>query len=286
MPAPTISPTGAVSPTLPPNLFNPDGSLISPRSNKIYKKGARIAAAVQDFAPAITRALAQSTAETAPIIAGANLDILRNLGPEFVNQTTALNRLGQEGQAATDLSMLRGAGRDITQETLNLQELADPEFFQLRRLLGEKGAALLEGQDPNKLTEAELANVERSANRSNIGRGLESSGSPIAGVGNALMFDDRLQKKRNTLLNTLTNIGTFAPNLRTSAFNYGAATGQAGAGQGQQQLGQFANQGQQIGASLAGGIQGTGTQLNTTRSMVNADRIPGYERIIGALPDY
>ena len=286
MPPPTtVSPTGATTSSLDPRYFNPDGSLKS-GNTKLYKRNLRIGAAVQDSVPAINRALAKSAAETAPIIAGANLDILRNLGPEFVNQTIALNRLGQEGQAATDLSLLQGTGRDITEETLNLQKLADPEFFKLRELLGSKGAELLAGQDPNKLTEAELANVERGANRSNIGRGLDSTGSPIGAVGNALMFDDRLNKKRNTLLNTLTNIGTFAPNLRTGAFNYGAATGQAGAGQGQQQLGQFANAGQATASNLAGNVQNTGTQLNVTRSQINADRIPGYERVLGALPDY
>lgn len=303
----TVNPTGSLQPitvgdvTLPPalsntqlarlqrggeQLFNPDGSLRAFTRNKTYRKGAQIAAAVQNFAPAIQRAIAQSTAETAPILAGANLDILKTLGPEFVNQTNALNRLGQEGQAATDLGLLQGTGRQITAETLAQQKLADPEFFRLRELLGSKADELLSGIDPNKLTEGELANVERGANRSNIGRGLAGSGSPIGAVSNALMFDDRLQKKKNTLLNTLTNIGTFAPNLRTGAFNYGAATGQAGAGQGQQQLGTFANVGQQTGASLAGGIQGTGTQLNVTRSQINADKIPGYERVLGALPDY
>lgn len=275
-------------------FFNPDGTIKSPGTgskkyarNKQYKKGLRIAAQVQDFLPAINAAMTASTVANAPALAQSNLDITRLFGPEFARLAAANATIGQEETARGDLALLRGTGRDITAETSALQELADPEFFNLRRLIGGKADELISGMDPNKLTEAEIANVERTANRSNIGRGLASTGSPIAGVRNALMFDDRLQGKRNSLLNTLTSIGQIAPNLRTSAFNYGAATGRAGTGVGADQsasafqsaagsnLGQTANQ-----------LQSSGTQLDITRTQANANAIPGWERVVGALPDY
>lgn len=275
-------------------FFNPDGTLISPGTgstkygnNKQYKKGLRIAAQVQDFLPAINSAMTASTIANAPALAQSNLDISRLFGPEFAKLAAQNAAIGQEETAKGDLGLLRGTGKDITKETLALQELADPEFFNLRKLIGGKADALISGMDPNQLTEAETANVERTANRNNIGRGLANSGSPIAGVRNALMFDDRLQGKRSSLLNTLTGIGQIAPNLRTTAFNYGAATGRAGAGVGADQSASAFQSaaGSNLG-NIASGTQNQGLQTDLARTQANAGQLSNFERVSGALPDY
>src|SRR5213075_2028490 len=97
----------------------------------------------------------------------------------------------------TDASLLGGAGKDVTQRTLELNKLVDPEFFNLRSGIASKGQELLAGQDPNKLSEAERAEVERNVNRSNVGRGVVGSGSQTAAIGNAMSFGNKLTDKRS-----------------------------------------------------------------------------------------
>ncbi len=160
--------------------------------------------------------------------------------------------------------------------------MADPEFFNIRDAIGKSATALIAGQDPNKLTGSEIANTERATNRSNIGRGLEGSGSNTAAVSSALTFDNKLQQKRNNLLNTLTNIGNFSPNLKSGAFNYAAATGQGAQANATNAFNQSSGQTSQLGGQLLG----QAGQIQQQRVDVQANKIPGWQRVVSSLPDY
>jgi len=216
----------------------------------------------------------------------SNLDLLLKYAPQFASAENASNRVGQEGQAATDSALLGGVGKDITSKTLGLQQLADPEFFGLRSQIGEKGGALLEGQDPNKLTGAELANVERGQNRSNINSGLANSGSPTGAISSAMTFGKALDSKRNNLMNTLTNLGTIAPNLKSGAFNYAAATGASGAGAGQNLFQNSINTAQNTASTLGSNLLGQAGNIQQQRVDINANKVAPWEKVVGALPDY
>lgn len=294
MAIPIVTPEGGVNPA----LYNPDGT-IKPRSPRNYTKGKtykhawQAALAAQDFLPSLINTTNSAQISAAPKLAQSQLDIYKTLGPQYAAAEAGVNKVGQEAQAATDSGLLSGVGRDITSKTLDLQKLADPEFFNLRAILGDSAGRLIEGQDPNKLTEAEIANVERNQNRSNVGRGLENSGSPTAAIKNALGFDDRLQGKRNNLLAALTSIGNMAPNLKSGAFNYGAATGgaggMAGSGAGQAIGSVFNTAGQnanQFAGNTANNAQQFGAQTSLQHQIGGQNQIPGWERVMGALPDY
>jgi hypothetical protein len=277
-------------------FFNPDGTLASTpdKTNKSrsYRNAARGALAAQDFTPILVNAATNAQVANAPKLAQSQLDLYKLLGPQFAQTENEINLATQQGQAANDAALLKGTGRDVTQSTLDLQQLADPEFFNLRRQIGASAGSLIEGQDPNKLTEAELANVERAQNRSNIGRGVDNSGSNTAGIKNALGFDSRMQNKRMNLLNTLTTIGNMAPNLKSGAFNYGAATGQVGAGGNAANAAignSFASTGanaNQFASATRGDSTGLMNQMTAQHQIGGQNQAAPWEKVVGSLPDY
>ncbi len=254
--------------------FNADGSVIPGKNidqNKNYRKAANLATSFQNFLPALTLANNKANAATALSDTQTQLDLLKQFGADYANQNVGLNRIEQLGQGETNLQL---------QE---LQKLADPEFFKLRELIGQKSAELLGGMDPNKLTEGEIANVERIGNRNNIGQGTAGTGSPLASIKNALRFDDRLSAKKNSLAQTLSAIGNIAPNLKSGTFN-NMTGGNSGGGQSQGQIG-----GAFSGANnsnLAGNLMNQNTSNMQATAAINANKVAPWEKVAGAIPDY
>lgn len=278
---------------LDPRIFNPDGTLVRPSGNPMkapaYRAAQRAALAAQDFLPGYMNSVTNAQISNAPRLAESQLALMQQYGPQIASAESAINAASQKAQAQTDADLLGTTGRDITSKTLDLQKLADPEFFGLREAIGGKAGELIAGQDPNKLTEAELANVERAGNRSNIGRGLENSGSNTAAIGNAMMFGDRLTAKRNNLLNTLTSIGNLAPNLKSGAFNYGAATGRGPSSANDTIENSFASAGSQAGqfGSQLGGLSGgLSSQISAQHQIGGQNQTAPWEKVTGSLPDY
>lgn len=262
---------GSKRKTYAPIKFNPDGSLAAikaPQNSKTYRKAASLARSYQDFLPALTKAQAESNAVTSKADAVNQLELLKTLGPDFANQNVALDRIAQLGQAETGLKLV------------DFEKLADPEFFKLRELIGQKGAELLGGQDPNQLTEQEIANLERIQNRNNIGQGTANTGSPLAVVKAGMVFGDRLESKRNTMSNTLSTLGAIAPNLRSSTFSTSGAVGGA-----QNQIGGAFNRSSsanQIG-NQAYGQNAANMQMT---QQINANKPSDLQQAAGLIPDY
>jgi hypothetical protein len=285
------------TPGIPPNAelqaaFNPAQPISDTSAARLRAKGKgyrairQTALGVQDFLPSILQALTQAQTQQAPQLAQSELDLYKLLGPEYTRINSELNAQGQGAQAATDLGLLKGVGKDVTQQTLELQKLADPEFYALREALGAGANKLLGGINPNELSGAEIANIERTQNRSNIAAGTANTGSPLGAIKNAMTFGDKLASKQSTFAQTLNNIGNLAPNLKSGAFNYSAATGQAGAGTGQQQLGGNFNTTTQQANTLASNLLGQSGGLVGNERNIQANKIPNYERVLSALPDY
>ena len=253
--------------------FNPDGSVIPAKNidqNKNYRKAASLAQSFQAFLPALTKSSNDANAATREFDTAQQLDLLQRFGGDYARINTENDRIAQLGQGETKLQ-LQG-----------LDKLADPEFYKLRAGIGEKSSALLDGQDPNSLTEQEIANLERTNNRNNIGQGTSNTGSNLAAIKAGMTFGDRLQSKRNTLSATLQSLGTIAPNLRTGTINSSPAPSGGGTAAAQ------------IGGAFAGGSQGNLSQSlmgqNTSNmqqtAQLNAAQVPAWQQAVGAIPDY
>lgn len=252
--------------------FNSDGSVVPRKNidqNKNYRKAATLAQSFQAFLPAITEAQNKANQKTRAFDTQDQLNLLKQFGAEYANQNVGLDRIAQLGQGETNLQLLE------------LQKLADPEFFKLREQIGQKGSELIGGQDPNKLSEPEIANLERTMNRNNIGQGTAGTGSNLAVLKNAMTFGDRLDTKRNTLTNTLSAIGNIAPNLKSGVFNNGSV---GTSGQAQSQVGGTfagANSGQ-----AASNLMNQNTSNMQQSAQLSATKVAPWEKVAGAIPDY
>lgn len=238
---------------------------------------------VQDILPGLLNSIYRGMLVQAPEVAEGNLELLRILGPLFSQAEGAMERTGREGEIATDLALLRGGGREITEETLAQMRATDPEFFALREAMAKKYGDLLSGIDPNVLTGAEATNVERNLNRINVGQGTEGTGSPSAAIKGALQFDDRLQAKRNQLNNILTGLSSSLGSTRSGAFNYGTATGQIGRETGKDQFAGAVSGPQSIISNIAQNAFGQGGGIAQNIAQIRANKIPQWQQTLGAI---
>jgi hypothetical protein len=138
-----------------------------------------------------------------PQLADLNLELLQKYGPEYNKVGADLARENQQLQAANDLSILQGTGRDVVTAAAEAQRLADPEYYAAREATNKKYIDLINSYDPTGLSPTEAANIERLTNRSNTRSGTAGLGSPTSAIANAFAFDDKLQQKKQNLSNVL-----------------------------------------------------------------------------------
>lgn len=175
--------------------------------------------------------------------------------PRFAQIGTDVQRQNAFNQATNEADVLEGPGARLVSSAHQLDEMNDPEYHAVRRTGAAKLIDLLNGQDPNNLTGAEMANVERSANRTNTASGNAGLGSSMSAISNAMTFGNALDKKRNTLLNTLNAIPQNLAAMKSGTDVFQVATGRPsyGANPGQSQYGTSrGNFGQNIGSMAAG----------------------------------
>lgn len=138
--------------------------------------------------------------------AGAELEVARKYSPQIAqvqadtlgNQGKQLAKIGRDissdeaRQAAeTEAEIAAGPGRKITQATVDAQQLADPEYYASRKVMGDAIGKLL-GFDPNKLSPGEEESVARG-----IGRTAGFVPSATETAKNAMVFGDALSKRRS-----------------------------------------------------------------------------------------
>lgn len=214
--------------------------------------------------------------------------LLNYFGPRFNEIGSQLQLQNATNQASNELSVINGPGGDVARAGLELNKEIDPEYYGLRRIAGEKFADLLGGQDPNKLTGSELANVERGLNRTNrvLGTAVPSSTTAIS---NAMTFGDALTKKRGLLLDSLAQIPQNLASMKSGTDAFQVATGRpsygANPGMGQYSTGRsgFGANVQSMGAGLLGE---TGQNARQDQSITaNArDSLDRAVQVAGSVP--
>jgi hypothetical protein len=157
----------------------------------------------------------------APREAALQANLLADYGPKVAGILSGIQTAQQRGAAEGEADVLAGPGRDITERTLELMKLADPEFFSARE---KSGAALDELLAPG-LTGGERAEVERYLGRSNAARGLLGTPTATSTVENAMTFGGAA---RDRLSEALARATSFLPASRSGAFDYNNATGRIG----------------------------------------------------------
>jgi hypothetical protein len=153
--------------------------------------------AVTNYGPNAVAALSAATRAQAGPQAALDAQLYSQYAPGYFNIGEGF--ADQQAQRATqrDLATIQGGGLDLARQAIALDREANPEFYSNRAAAGQGFQALLAGQDPNKLTGSEMANVERGVNRLNTSRGTPSNiGDATTTASNAMMFGDKLNQKR------------------------------------------------------------------------------------------
>jgi hypothetical protein len=128
-------------------------------------------------------------------------------------------------QSAADARNLAGPGQDLARAGLAAQQIADPEYYKTRALLGQKTGDLLNSIDVNGLSGSERAEVERRLNQEAQQGGSPDISSGIKTVENASMFGSALQNKRNSLGQAITQATNFLPTAKSGVDVFQQVTG-------------------------------------------------------------
>lgn len=167
------------------------------RPNNVGTQTRAVLQALQQGAPDTLAALGRANRNEAPQDAALAAQLYAQYGPQFFGIGEDLADIQAGRNVQRDLSTIRGGGRELAGEAIGLDQLANPEFYANRAVAGRGFQDLIGGQDPNKLTGGEMANVERGINRLNTSRGTPSNiGDATTTASNAMLFGDKLNKKR------------------------------------------------------------------------------------------
>lgn len=147
-------------------------------------------------------------------------DLSARFSPLYNQLTNDLQDQNTEAGARRELNTLRGTGRDLVQEAVNLDELANPEFYATRRHSSALFNQLLDSVNPNGLTPTESAEIERGLARTGELPGSQS-------WKHAQTFGNALNAKKDRLASLL----SMAPSMlssKTQIDPFQVGTGRAG----------------------------------------------------------
>jgi len=133
-------------------------------------------------------------------------------------------------QTTRDASTLAGPGQDLARAAVSAQQIADPEYYRTRALLGQKTNDLLNSIDVNGLSGSERAEVERRLNQEAQQGGSPDISSGIKTAQNAVTFGSALQSKRNALGQAIGEATNFLPTAKSGVDVFQQVTGRPSLG--------------------------------------------------------
>lgn len=215
--------------------------------------------------------------------------LLKYFGPRFNEIGSQLQRQNAFNQASNERDVLQGPGADLVMSGQELNKYIDPEYYGLRKTASDKFAALLNGQDPDRLTGSEMANVERGLNRTNSRNGVADVRSSTGSIQNAMTFGNALTQKRGLLLNSLAQIPQNLASMKSGTDAFQVATGRPsyGANQG---MNQFQTGRQGFGQNVSGmsqgllGEAGQNVRQNNDLTANARDSLDRVTQVMGSLP--
>ena len=173
----------------------------------------------------IEQARTDAQAVTAPQTAALTSNLYSQYGPQLSSVSDAINAASAQAQAKSDLDVIKGTGRELVNEGLATQKIVDPEYYTNRAAIGSQLTNLVNGLNPNGLSDAERAEVERANNQQSTQRGTLNTPSMTDTIANAMNFGSALQNKQNNISNILSNAGNTLGSLKSDVDAYQVATG-------------------------------------------------------------
>lgn len=218
-------------------------------------------------APKGAQALYDASQAVSPQYAGLDIAMKNAFG----GATSDANAAIASRNTSNIADIFKGSGSDLVRSSTEAAKIADPEYYTNRALVASKTGDLLSGQDPNKLTGAELENATRGVNRTNISTGNVNP-SQTSTISNAMTFGDALSKKRAEFGNALNLATGTLPAMKSGVDTFRQVTGQPGTSGlgGTQFAGVTPVSESQTAGNQASGLLGSATQ-NWTNLANNMD---------------
>ena len=230
--------------------------------------------------------------EVSPREQQLNADLYRQYGPQFAKTGSEIARQNAEAQAATDLGIVSGTGRDLVREAMRTQKEADPEAYRAREL-ALANLERLQGSltDPNAgLSGAERAEIDRSLARENFARGTGATPTATSTVSNAMAFGQAGEARKAQRQSAIANAAQLAAGavqpLSSRIDTFQLTTGRPSVNQGEARTGGAREVGQESNA-MGMNLFGNASQMRQQENQLNAQRKTGldqFTQVMGSMP--
>lgn len=221
-----------------------------------------------------------------------NAQLYGQYGPEFARIGSQIARQNAEAQAATDLGVVSGTGRDLVREAMKTQREADPEAYRAREL-ALANLEQLQGSltDPNAgLSGAERAEIDRSMARENFARGVGATPTATSTVANAMAFGQAGEARKAQRQSAIANAAQLAAGavqpLSSRIDTFQLTTGRPSVNQGEARTGGAREVGQESNA-MGMNLFGNASQMRQQENQLNAQRktaLDQFSQVMGSLP--
>lgn len=221
-----------------------------------------------------------------------NAQLYGQYGPEFARIGSQIARQNAEAQAATDLGIVSGTGRDLVREAMKTQREADPEAYRAREL-ALANLEQLQGSltDPNAgLSGAERAEIDRSMARENFARGVGATPTATSTVANAMAFGQAGEARKAQRQSAIANAAQLAAGavqpLSSRIDTFQLTTGRPSVNQGEARTGGAREVGQESNA-MGMNLFGNASQMRQQENQLNAQRKTGldqFTQVMGSMP--
>jgi hypothetical protein len=183
--------------------------------------------------------------------------------------------------AQNDLAVSRAVGGDLLKQSVLNQQIADPEWYGTRALLGKNLGDMLNAGAG--LTEGEMAQIERGVNRTNFNGGNTNNPSASIAARGAMTFGNAGTNKFLSGIQAATNA---LPALRSGMDANLIATGKTGTtNTGDSKfLGAKQSAGEGI-QSYSNNLLNQAGENQRTAMNINANRRSGLEKNLGFATD-
>jgi len=230
--------------------------------------------------------------EISPREQALNARLYEQFGPEFARIGSDIARQNAQAQAATDLGIVSGTGRELVREAMRTQREADPEAYRAREL-ALANLEQLQGSltDPNAgLSGAERAEIDRSMARENFARGVGATPTATSTVSNAMAFGQAGEARKAQRQSAIANAAQLAAGavqpLSSRIDTFQLTTGRPSVNQGEARTGGAREVGQESNA-MGMNLFGNASQMRQQENQLNAQRKTGldqFTQVMGSLP--
>lgn len=152
---------------------------------------------------------------------------------QFAQFAPLFSQVGNElqGQEVNqNLDRINNGGRSLVSAAAGLEDLASPAYAKSRDTANKGFQDLIGGMNPNQLSGAELANVERGVNRLNAGNGNFNSGDATTTAANAMTFGSALDSKRKSFGEALSLFPGIGAASKSNMDSFSVGTGKTASG--------------------------------------------------------